>query len=129
MASRPAFGRCELRNFDDGGIPCSGQGQHSHHVLARQLFRGCPAAMKYADKNAHVLQAQVCVPHNTYRTGDTRRGRAYLLFLKCVEHGRAEVERVLDGIPWKVKQPDMTLAALVSGTDYESMIDDLSQAP
>ena len=102
---------CELRHL--GG--CSGPIEGGH-VINRSQLRGVPGAEAYVRKNKEVLLAHICHAHNTNRTHDEPRWRAYLIGRRIGVFGREYVNEVFEGLRRlsKIAKPEWRLEALLS---------------
>jgi hypothetical protein len=106
-----SFG-CELRHL--GG--CGG-GLEQAHIINRSRLRGVEHSLDYCEKHAEVLIGVVCHSHNTGRTHDEAKNRAYLLQKRVDVFGYEYVNGVVEGLRqlFKVPPMDLRLEALLDG--------------
>lgn len=82
---------------------------HRHHILRRGLAQGNKAVRRALDQPAMITF--VCAAHNVGRYADTHEARAYLLKRNNVMY-RGKTKEIVDTLPWKTQQYDMTWEGL-----------------
>lgn len=110
---------CELMEFalERGYGPCGG-GMDNHHIVSRQLMRGCKEARKFVDKfePAEVFFAPVCNYHNAQtKIADLPEARAFMLKQRIELFGLEYMEDVWEEFlgRFKTRHPDLRLSALI----------------
>ena len=110
---------CELHSFalEKGYGPCGG-GMDMHHIISRQLMRGCKEARKFVDRFEPelVFFAPVCNYHNAQtKVADLPGARAYLLRHRTEIYGMEYMQSVWDEFlgKFKVEHPDLRLSVLL----------------
>ena len=114
-----SLGTCELRQFaaDNGWGVCGG-GMDRHHIISRQLMRGCKAARKFVDKFEPdtVFFADVCNYHNAQtKIADLPEARAYMLRQRVELFGMEYMQEVWDEFlgKFKAEHLDLRLSVLL----------------
>ena len=110
---------CELHSFalERGYGPCGG-GLDMHHIISRQLMRGCKEARKFVDKyEPHsVFFAEVCNYHNAQtKIADLPEARAFMLQKRVDLFGMEYMQEVWDEFlgKFKAEHPDLRLSVLL----------------
>lgn len=90
----------------------------NHHIISRQLMRGCKEARKFVDKFEpdSVFFAGVCNYHNAQtKVADLPEARAYMLQQRVELFGMEYMQEVWDEFlgKFKTKHPDLRLSVLV----------------
>lgn len=105
---------CELAHLGGCGGPLE-----DAHIVNKSRLRNVDGALKYCDDHKEVLIGVVCHSHNTGRTHDEKRYRAYLLQKRVDLFGTEYVSGVLEGLRalFKDEATDLRLEALLSHGD------------
>lgn len=78
------------------------------------MARGNAAVRAYLVTTPPKLTSWVCAAHNVGKWADTRAARKILLLQKVEQYSYEAMEIEIDGLPWKVKLEQLTLAFLVA---------------
>ena len=109
---------CELADWR--AHKCYGPLQR-HHVVNKSRLRGCPAGLRYIERERHIFCAFVCEGGNVGREADSKSARAFLLLKRCDLFGYDYVDEVVNGLLalFKVPPSDLRLAALLAVGEEE----------
>jgi len=102
---------CELEGFND--VKCGGR-IHRHHLINRGKLRGNTSARIYCEQHGEIFWCDVCEYHNVMRWADTKQARRILLKKKVEIFGTEYCKEVIDGIPWKVKPPELSFQGIMA---------------
>jgi hypothetical protein len=108
---------CALKGYGS----CRGR-IHRHHWINRAKLRGNKKAKAYTDKFADYFLVPVCAKHNL-TIADTKWARRVILERLVALHGVGVCRAVLDGIPWKISNPEMSYFGIMAGPTKEKWRD------
>jgi hypothetical protein len=110
---------CELHGFalEHSYGPCGG-GMDRHHIISRQLMRGCKDARKFVDKFEpdEVFFAPICNYHNAQtKIADLPEARAFMLQKRVDLFGMEYMQEVWTDFlsKFKAEHPDLRLSVLL----------------
>lgn len=108
------MGVCELAGYAE----CRGDIE-KHHIIARGKGAGASSAVKKALNHPRLI-AYICrLHHRNY--GRSPWARRLLIERRCKLWGREYMKGLIDSIPWKVPQPDLSFEGIVSYAEVQQL--------
>jgi len=103
-------GTCALEGY---AIRCGRGVFHRHHIVSMNLARGNDEVHAILKRYPEEVIGLICPAHNTSKWADTPDARRVLLLQNIWRFGWSRMRAFVNGLPWKVHHPELTLEAML----------------
>jgi hypothetical protein len=100
---------CALSGYK---VACSGPATRQH-ILNKSKARGNEEVRAILVACPEEIMAWVCAAHNVDRWADEKDAQRILLLQNVYRFGWRRMKDFFDGLPWKVRHPELTLEGIL----------------